>query len=479
MTGLFFRGLPLIRRCCSQRCDSFSSTTLKQRPLRSPTNKSFSSNANQETEKVIAGRLAFSKSSLGLENRFVRPVLASIRQLPEIDTFWNTSTPQKFAEPSTIDALHRASDVFASFAKGGPEYIATQALLAECQQRLALFDDALETLNVLDPYVQQSTIQYGSDDITLAKAKVYWTKGDFSQSQSLCESIIQEYDDFNEHFPSTNLHMASAMTGKALSQLSSMKELDDAFSVRDYFRITIKFLERNPPMDNILPKVVADLNYGIAEAYYGIFLEELNDVEVPMDPALKSWFQGLQKTKESKNKNNQKAALEPPNLRAASNMLKASLQSNLSWGVLNYEQDRSDRLKKASGYAKDALAIYDADAADGEGNCILPGKEGMCRTLSVIASCYQQAGSAVTAEGLFQSAIDKNRKLPAGPLPLLELRDACTWYADLCRQWDKREKDAKKLEIRVAEIDNSLDEAWKGKPGILAGSWFWTPGDFQ
>jgi hypothetical protein len=56
-----------------------------------------------------------------------------------------------------------------------------------------------------------------------------------------------------------------------------------------------------------------------------------------------------------------------------------------------------DRLLKALDYA--GKALHDAAASS-------LGTEGMCRILSIVVECYHQAGSAVTAEGLFQSAVD-------------------------------------------------------------------------
>jgi hypothetical protein len=196
-----------------------------------------------------------------------------------------------------------------------------------------------------------------------------------------------------------------------------------------------------------------------------MFLEETHDLSVPMDPALRAWFQGFQKTECDK----PEARLGPQSS-AASKSLQASIQANLAWGVLHYEHDRSDRLSKASDYARKALAVHDAAASS-------LGNEGMCRVLSIVASCYHQAGNAVTAEGLYQSAVDR-KKLPAGPLPLLELRDTCLAYAELCKQWEKRESDAKRLVKEGDEINASLPDAWKGKSGIHASLWFWTPSDF-
>ena len=406
-----------------------------------------------------ADRLSFSVSSLGLDRNFISPVLASVRQLPEFDEAWNT-----FPSSASIEDLNRAADVFASFDKGGREHAAVCAMLAECQQRLALYSEALETLDDLGQFCQTQNIPNSAEDVLLAKAKIFWTKGDFARAQGLCESIISEYNDFDEDFPTTNLHMASAMSGKALSQLASMTTLDDAYSVRDYFRIAIKFLERHPSTANSLPQAVAHSNCGVAEAVYSIFLEETNDVSVPIDGALRTWFQGLQQTERDRPE-----AEFGPHLSAASKLLQGNIQANLAWGVLNYETDRSDYLKKASDYASKALKVYDSDGT--------LGKEGMCRILSIVASCYQEAENAVTAEGLFQSAINR-KELPPGPLSLLCLKEAVLSYEKLCRNWDKREGDAKRLEAEAEEIDESLPDPWKGKSGIHGSLWFWTPGDF-
>jgi tetratricopeptide (TPR) repeat protein len=386
----------------------------------------------------------------------VTPVLASIQQLPEIDMIYQEN---KFPSRTAIDNLIRATDVFSSFGKGGREHLAACALLAECQQRLALYEDSLETLTEMQKLLQEGVIPNSGEDLTLAKAKACWTNGDFDQSEALCDSIITTYNDLEETFQTTNLHMASAMSGKALSQLASMKTLDDAYSVRDYFRITIKFLERHPSTANNLPQAVAYSNCGTAEAIYALFLEETNDVSVPMDSALRCWFQGLQQTE------GQKSA----HLKMTSNTLQANMRANLAWGVLNYETDRSDSLEKASDYAKKALSAHDAE----NGASVA----GMRRVLSIVASCYHKAGSAVIAEGLFQSATDE-KSLLAGPTMLLELQDAYLGYAELCKQWEKRESDAKRLEQEAININNRLSDGWKGKSGIHSSLWFWTPCDF-
>ena len=416
--------------------------------------------------------LPFSVSSLGLEKTFITPALASIRQLPEVETAWT-----QFPSPTSQDQLERACDVFSSYSKGGSEHLAVMALLAECQQRLALYDKAVTTLDTLYELKQLQNSattpnNNSKEDMILAQAKVLWTQGDFQESQQLCESIIADYNDLQETFSTTNLHLGAAMTGKALSQLGAMNSIDDAYSVRDYFRIALKFLERHPgSTQNTLPMAAAHANYGVAEAAYAIFLEETNNVSVPMDAALRTWFQGMQKAEGHKSQ----AQLGSPQLSAASKTLQASLQVNMAWGILHYEHDRSDRLSKASEYGKKALASYD-DTPGGKS------AEGLRRVLTIVAECYHQAGGAVTAEGLFQSATDsKNNKNKASTVALsqqLELQEAYRGYSELCSKWDKREGDAKKLLEKAHKIDETLPSGWKGKAGIYSSLWFWTPNDF-
>ena len=435
----------------------------------------------QSTSTTVASKtndgraLDFSVSGLGLEKSFVTPVLASIRQLPEIEQVFKEKDGSSEVLSShnsvLLDDLKRAEQVFASFQKGGREHLAVCALVAEYQQRLALYEESIQTLNEMKHLLQSGGKEKNSmtligsaimdDDITLAQAKVFWTKGDFAQSQELCESIVSTYNDLEESFSTTNLHMASAMSGKALSQLMAMNSLDDAYSVRDFFRITIKFLERHPPTSNSLPQAVAYSNCGSAEAIYALFLEETNNVSVPMDAALRSWFQG-----QTLLKTNGEEYSSSSNGSWASKTLQAYMQANLAWGILNYETDRSDRLSKASEYAKKALAVQD------DGNV-----GGMRRVLAIVASCYHQAGSAVTAEGLYQSAIDRTN-ISSDPSSLLELQDAYLGYSGLCKQWEKRGGDAKRLEQESNAINDLLPDGWKNKQGMHGTLWFWTPGDF-
>jgi tetratricopeptide (TPR) repeat protein len=396
-------------------------------------------------------------------------VLSEILQLPEIDAVLHRILPVE----TTLENLHRAEDIFSKFQAGGREHVAVQSLLAETQQRHGRYEEARRTLEKIHSE-QKDGSRLLQDDLTLAKAKLCWTHGDFEEAQALCDTIISTYNDFEETFgAATHLHVASAMTGKALGGLAAMQTLQDAYSVRDYFRVAQKFLERHPSSSNA-PMAAAQLNVGLAEAIYNLFVRQIHggvgDVhDIPMDAAMKAWFQGLQKLKKDA------AAI------ANQQYLTAALQTNLAWGVLNFEQDRNDSLQKASDYAKKALSIYDANESR-------IGKEGMVRVLTVVADCYVRADSAVTAEGLYQSAIDKTNN--TSPLQSkLQKQQAFLQYSQLCQNWEKRCGDAKKLLETAKELEAALPSKWqlpkdrdyagRTHPGLYGSLWFWTPGEMQ
>mmetsp|Transcript_30402 Transcript_30402/g.59131 ORF Transcript_30402/g.59131 Transcript_30402/m.59131 type:complete len:674 (-) Transcript_30402:33-2054(-) len=141
------------------------------------------------------------------------------------------------------------------------------------------------------------------------------------------------------------------------------------------------------------------------------------------------------------------------------------------------------------------------------------------RALGLVAHCYALAGSAVTAEGLFQSALDASSSCPYGQIvgksgkrmdgviekgislssPSLGLiaRDVRLWYATLCDNWEKRTGDASRLRMNAAKIEQDgvlkdifcslhsvnknemYDAEKKSPPGILTSFWMLNPLDFE
>jgi tetratricopeptide (TPR) repeat protein len=386
-----------------------------------------------------------SNTSLGLEARFVTPHLASITQLPEVSTALE-NTASCYA---AIDPLKRAVDIFGTLQSGGNEHRAILALLAECQQRSGNYDAAGHTLIELEQFVANSH-NFLNFDVALARAKTLWLNGQFDQAKLICDELLEQ--PAMEALP---LHYASARTGQALARLLSLETLDDAFSVRDPSRMAVKTLEQYRPA--FLPLAAAELNVGTTEAVYAQFVGNAHDIEVPLDNAMRAWKRGLTILKrQSKDK------VSVP-------YLEAYLNGNMAWGLLQMPR-LPNNVEQASEYAANALKIHDKML--GEIN-----REGFARTLNLVATCYHRTNQAVTSEGLFQTAVDqkKNVSFTVSTQQKIELRDVFRSYAALCRQWEKRENDAERLERQSNDIENSLPNGWKGKSSIHSSLWFWTP----
>jgi len=129
------------------------------------------------------------------------------------------------------------------------------------------------------------------------------------------------------------------------------------------------------------------------------------------------------------------------------------------------------------------------------------------RALGLVAQCYALAGAAVTAEGLFQSALDASASYPIGqsltskdtisgrgvslssPNLGLIARDVRLWYANLCNTWDKRKGDADRLRMEARKIEDEgvlkdyvrLDGTGEKRSvsGLESSLWIFSPGDFE
>ncbi|CAB9509784.1 expressed unknown protein [Seminavis robusta] len=395
-------------------------------------------------------RLPLSVHNLGLDNPVLvsTSTLTSIRQLPEMESAWSDLIFSSSAtSQSTLDQLQRARDVFAGFAKGGAKHVAVCALLAECQQQLARYEDVLESLEALQELGNSS-----SSSIQLAKAKVLWTRGKFEPAHELCEDLLLQADS------SSALLTASAMNGKALSLLlsaSSKEEENDTVippEVLDLFRDAVSLLEKD---SLVLPQTASMANWGVAEAHN----KKSNNA------AQTKWTEALQKL-------TQQSTASQLLL-----LLQANLHANLAWDMIT-KDDRTlsqDDIAKASEHASLAIRAHD-DSHQKQS------QESLCRILTVLATCYHRAGSAVTAEGLFQSATTTTSSM--APLLLLQRHAAYQQYSQLCDQWDKRHGDALRYQQQADDIvDQQLPEAWRAA-GIIRQSllysslWFWTPADF-
>lgn len=400
-----------------------------------------SSNGSKEEPTSSLLRISHSTSALGVWEACVLKhpsVFQSIIQLPEVESAICSLNQPNIVSSSIIDSLERAEQIFGSMKRGGDEHTACLSLLAEIQCQT---NDAgcLKTLQRILQYSEEkgcATV----DHIKLALAKAFWLRGDFASSKEICDSLVGR----------TQIEPA-VRTGQAVSRLLLVSTLDDVFSVRDPFRMVVKQLERTDATSTAL--AAAHLNMGVAEAVYAETVSKHNNVDVPLDGAMRCWKQGLTTLKLDSRVSSLRSTL------------RARLSTNMAWGMLQMTRER-DYIQRASEFASDALAVYDNMKGD------TSNKEGLCRTLSLLASCYHTSGGAVTAQGLFQSAIDRPT---SSPLQTIERHDAFVGYAYLCRGWEKRECDADKLQQKADDLIASLPEGWRGKSAIHGSIWFWTP----
>jgi hypothetical protein len=162
----------------------------------------------------------------------------------------------------------------------------------------------------------------------------------------------------------------------------------------------------------------------------------------------------------------------PLQMKATADFIRSQLYCSMAWTLLQLD----DELKLASEYSSTALSI--AEKLEGK-LCETDYRRALGRSLRLVASCYAQADSAVTAEGLFQSAIDSLKKASKNSLSQLDLRDTHDGYARLLHQWDKRSRDAENQEKNSANVNESLSQGWRDKSSICSGLDFITPGTYN
>ncbi len=247
-----------------------------------------------------------------------------------------------------------------------------------------------------------------------------------------------------------------------------------------------------------------------------LILNMMNNNNKPNDSALNNWKQGLYILKEFEQQ--QKLVMmessSAPNFHYVylCKLIQARIYCNMTWSILfqslyhhkiddnnnNAKLQKSpplkeEELKMASEYASLALKEHDdlmqllskQENSNQSNSYNQELQVLMGRTLGLVASCYARAGSAVTAEGLLQSAMDtykhpslKDKKL--NPLVQIDSRSASLYYLSLCRNWEKRDSDAKLYEHSALLInDGILCDNWRDICAIYSGLCLFTMSDFQ
>jgi tetratricopeptide (TPR) repeat protein len=438
------------------------------------------------------------------EIEMVRKALEQIQQpvdAPSVATSLSIihTTQYKIA----ITALERAIQIFGSYRPGGREQLASYALLSEFQNRCHHYDSAHSTLQeLLSAHKNNENNNSGTssnakedgtlnDIVQIAMAKLFWYQGKHAEGKAICDSLVDEERTVG----------VVARTGQAVTRLLLVSSLDDVFSVRDPFRMSIKRLERMVHSSATV-LAAAYLNMGIAEMVWAETVSQHNDVDAPLDAAMRNWKQGITILTKGEltgpmNTASTSSRTRPNKDSPVRSILHARLLSNMAYGMLHMNH-HADYITRSLEYASESLAIYDAMKISNNNNevnasdevstesSVLIDKEGLSRTLSILGTCYHLHGNAIIAQGLFQSALDKvpvnftKLSADATPLQLVEQSDTYDRYSDLCNDWDEREGDSKHLRQKADEINaNLLPNGWKDKTSIHGSLWFWTGATIQ
>lgn len=477
-------------------------------------------------------------------------VLHSIRQLPEIET-----AIQSFVISETVQtSLERSCDIFSSFNEGGIEHKAALALLAECYVYRNDPVSCINTIHKLQEYMnkQQSdptsaatktipipTLKLQRLAVSIAQAKAYWLAGSFQSTLDVCEHLYPSTT--NEFMTATtnNEQEICARTGHGLARLLQSTTLDDVYTVKDPFRMTIKALEHRAKSNKVINIALAAayMNMGIAEVIYAETVAKAHSLQlhhdVPLDNAMKQWKMGLTILKQHSKSilKNTSTSKNSQQLKTIIQLLEAKMNTNMAWGLLqmtkhdgvsNIYKNTSDErlLEDAFDYAGKAAAIYasfsagtttqsstlnendvtnvanSSTSSNTNSGADRINKKGLNFTLTVIAECYEKSGNAVVAEGLLQSAVsssnvsvvrimDSMDSISATNRPQHHTMDPCQLiasrysydtFSNLCAKWEKRETEAEQHQETSEMINEQiLPLSWRNKSCIHSSLWFWTP----
>ena len=422
-----------------------------------------------------------SSSSLPLFLSMIAPHLNTIQQLPEVQyALENEPTSE------SIEGLKRGLEIFAQIKCAGDEHCAVLALLAYCHASIGQYDPAQKILQELQTHRPKSF------DVNLSKSKVEWLMGNFTEAPlTYLQKSLESSDVDCDILKMTSTQNSIGLISLVLKSKERRQDPVEILEAACYLLLetsnsrhakhedkTPECVEDNKDMDlpmdhietgnqvatlDLIPvmenEVEPDdqIKTAIAIGFNNLGIALVVDSPQGSDP-LAAWKEGL-------------ALLDSLTFQTTfANTIRVRLLLNQAILQLNDETD--DSLKIASENAKKALRLSeDEQGMDPREHQFLLG-----RSLSVVASCFVRADSAVIAEGLFQSSVDALKK-GVGPLNQLALKETYQKYANLCYKWDKRKSDGEKLEQEHDNIE--LRNGWKGQQELLAGLIFYGPADLK
>jgi hypothetical protein len=462
--------------------------------------------------------------------------IATIRTLPEISEFLSNfendvaskSTHQQ-ATAMRIEGLQRASQVFQQYNPDGEEYKAVILLQIHTLIQAYSYSEALELLNHEFPHESKDGGERTEHnlklkfDIDSERVKLMYLLGDFYEA----DSMAQDNCDLALRIDDSGLKQGAAMNSLAICKLASvgLEDVDvlrrrdetliehaDAHSnanadtsiisgdkmditehARNLLHVASKMLHNRYQEAQQDPKIglacaTSYSNQGLAELIQNLVKSQIQRKPIPIDSAMKSWRQALNIFEEL-----QSTTLNHDQI-VFLHASKARVYCNMTWAILfsssyainsDAEPFKEDSLKLASEYA--GLALKAIDEIGAVTGATSNGSKHLGRVLGLVASCYNMAGSAVTSEGLFQSAMDalnlngiEGSSMDTSyndPVNSIDARSVLFYYSKLCNNWEKRGGDAVKYQASAIEMNNAMVDSWKGKSSIYSGVSFIALGD--
>lgn len=493
----------------------------------------YSTSKNQQHQSLLAP--SFRSTSLNLTPILSPSTLDSIVMLPEIQQSITSTATSALTHQQRIDLLNRARDVFSSFPATPDNIVANRSLvavlllLAHRQDEASLCKEASKTIRTIRSHVSSSASSEQQNLLSFlmgAQAKAEWKAGDFREAERLAMEMgmLCADDDDGTATATTKICHLTALGLSRLMLFSCDNVVEQYEDDDEDDTLALRVQRVLDPLEQVVSMTAMRLsdssnndmlqlataqalgNYGIAQSIaHFASLHDNNDEDVPqqpsyMDKAMESWKRGVSIvdtiiSSDTTDNNSTDITI------STAKYLKANLECCVAQSILFPTGDENEggaakdlpteQLTVASHSCRDALFMMDElkAASDGDGtheqqHPLSSVDAPMGQALSLVASCYTMAGSAVTAQGLFQSALDKlaiESTTECHPYSLLWHRDALTRYADLCQNWENREGEAKTLlksrDDLKDDASNMMGEGWKYQPGILGGLWFFSPGD--
>lgn len=454
-------------------------------------------------------------TGLGLSRKISPEVMQTISALPEVSAVMpdEKSIPPKLSLAEQISSLKRAEEIFQQFGSatggggGNNDHLdAVRMMLADRLNLAGKFDETavcIESILNVGNNREASGVDNNNKsfelNIALAKAQFY-SGGEFMSAAERAVDIATEVDDVSI----AALRQGVAMNALALAKLACMAYADEsstsdklaneADECREMLSMATSVLNNKPSieMDAMLTQSFAlaeassSSNQGIAEMLCHTLRAKATGYDTIPSPesALKCWNTGLNRLEQG---SGNIPMVDVVRSRLYSNIAMALLGTAMHDGITTCSTKIGEEdLKIASENASKSLRLLDniieqSSSHSDETREALRALSG--RSLRLVADCYARGGSAVTAEGLYQSALDLLNEdkydTHGGPLALMERREVYNRYATLCANWEKRSRDSDNMKEKAQQLEEQIGGCWHMKPYAYSGLWLFSMSDLN